>query len=693
MKNLSNLDKLNTNLILPNSQLNSNGATFRGLQMAVCTSPGKRDEDADDEDLFFLGKSLQDYQVEKFIVMHYDSNSYEDLIGSYFSCFAPELMEEHNCYPILMRLAWKEDNDNGDINATRIGFHNPFIFQRLKKMNLLTEKFIKERWGFYISLLSNGPFVIADKLGWMMKDKEIEEKFEKISRIIKLLLQHEKNTIEQLKKFFPQYDIEVVKPDIIRSYEPSKDQKQKKLTIINNTPLNTSKIDERLKLKGNAISVIREKERRDKEEVLKRLDDNQRILSTQDICKIFYPCKLTAYLFFEEVLNHACSAAFSSFENNYFKNVIQAHQAYVAVILIEVLDLLYPHVEEIPKAFGFDLEKDILIEKLWEIQEVYSDILEKEKAEYEAYEQQIQQLKQKKLENSKQATKAPVIKVNTNNNNANLENIPETKSQEHIIQENIADKKSEDLIEEQTRNVETVQKEEKTEKTNNSKIKKEEANLEKQTKKEEKEKRLQERNAERAAQIFTQHKIEQDEEEKAKEIKRMERIKKIHDLPSPNFVEEKIVSVFRKKKGGNADNFKKVFAELHNNRTLNKDQTLSLAFYIYEHILKANNIGCAEDFYNEVCVRAHYRHTDGHNFPTHYVDILRSTFVIFGIFPKDWKPQTKEDFDAMNKYLQRTIDKLLYQKKTVRGNIENLLAAKEKIETALKNTNNTNNSG
>lgn len=167
---------------------------------------------------------------------------------------------------------------------------------------------------------------------------------------------------------------------------------------------------------------------------------------------------------------------------------------------------------------------------------------------------------------------------------------------------------------------------------------------------------LQERNT----MIVFKHKIKLEEEEKAKQARRMERIKKLHDLPSAEFVETRIVNCLEQGKGKNGTFFYMVFGIEDNDRTMNHYNMLNLAKCVCD-ILRKNNIGCADDLLNEVKARTHFRHKDGNALPEHYVDILRSAFVTFGIFPKAWEPKTTEDFDARNKYIQRCDDKNFFE--------------------------------
>lgn len=70
---------------------------------------------------------------------------------------------------------------------------------------------------------------------------------------------------------------------------------------------------------------------------------------------------------------------------------------------------------------------------------------------------------------------------------------------------------------------------------------------------------------------------------------------------------------------------------------------------------------CGQNLLNNLLARIHHRHDSdkGDLFPRDYLSILRACFIIFGVFPKNWKPKTREDFDAIEKYHKRQLGYLL----------------------------------
>lgn len=179
-----------------------------------------------------------------------------------------------------------------------------------------------------------------------------------------------------------------------------------------------------------------------------------------------------------------------------------------------------------------------------------------------------------------------------------------------------------------------------------------------------KEKNLQDRKATQAKELTAAHKQELLAQEELKTKERLEAQGKVHDLPSPEFVQTQLIGKLR---GHHLIAFQMLFAQIDNDRIMNDQRVLDLAGHFMNSLVQ-NNIGCAKDFMNNVKVRIHRRHDtdDGDLLPKNYVDILRTVFVIFGIFPKDWNPETKGtqgDRDAMEKYRTRVADAAYWNNK------------------------------
>lgn len=112
---------------------------------------------------------------------------------------------------------------------------------------------------------------------------------------------------------------------------------------------------------------------------------------------------------------------------------------------------------------------------------------------------------------------------------------------------------------------------------------------------------------------------------------------KVYDLPSEEFVCKSIQGL----KHRNAKIFNCLFGEENTTDLVISESVVDLANH-FKVLFLQNNIGCADDLF----VKIKEKRNDN-------IGILRSCFVIFGIFPKGWRPKTSEDFEAMETLIYR----------------------------------------
>lgn len=332
--------------------------------------------------------------------------------------------------------------------------------------------------------------------------------------------------------------------------------------------------------------------------------NNKPILKIFKFLEEIYPSQFIAYLYFEILLEHIYSSKKQLSTESISQKVIGHARALTTSMLVESLKLLYPYAQQVTQKFGIDLAKDMQLQDLLERDGISSQITEAIN-EYD----ELQDLQKK--------SKCPLNKNLYTGNDNELPYNFDTSIHLGTKPPKIA-----------------------TNRTNNS------HNI---TIKSSKEKDHKKRNS----QIVAEYQALQTKKSNAALEKRMETIKHVYDLPPRTFVTESIIKVLSTT---NKQYFDMLFGLIPNDKKMTNNNIQHLTESIHK-ILAAENFQCADFFKMSVDARRHERHTDGNKLPENWINLRRSTFIIFGIFPENWEPKTKEDNDAMNKYEMRLYEK------------------------------------
>ncbi len=345
-----------------------------------------------------------------------------------------------------------------------------------------------------------------------------------------------------------------------------------------------------------------------KEEILDWIDRRKKVWTIISD-NTLYLSKVHVYMLFEHILDHI-SDTWDTLNNCYSKKSKDSqvdHLERSFRISMGFLELLLPYAIEITKAFGIDLQldKQLLIMRI-KGKQMVSRLSIDEYQEYQDLEQEVAEIARKEAEEEERQKQIEVNKA-------------------------ISTQRAKDLW-----------------------AARKQAEIERRTRGKEKVKERKNHNANIAQNAVNKFREEDAKKQEAKTTARKESQYKIHDLPSEDFVQNTIIANL------SADDvlvMETVFGELDYDYTISHKNAVNLAKNI-KKVLDDHNIGCAKDFYNYLIRRIHYVHDPdkGDLLPRHYVDILRACFVIFRIWLKGWAPKTKEDFDAMEKCLQRQAD-------------------------------------
>lgn len=499
------------------------------------------------------------------------------------------------------------------------------ILKRLLKIGLILKpgpilnRF--NRHDIILPMFEVGNFNMSDRFGWFCWNDGIKQIFDKITQSFRIMQLLEKICHQKIEKFECK---PVVTFNHVNSFKQQKSVANKQqgyqVNITHDGPHNLTNI-QRMQRKQMALTFVDNKMVEDKKLVLNCLKHYEAVWLIMSFD--FHPCKAYAYMLFEAILNHALSTktklGSEEFDHNPLKGFILNHLSRSFGILAGSLELLLPHATEITKAFEINLRLDERLSSLLSLyKSVAPHLVINEFGEYSDLQREVDGYRQR-------STQKPSLRLETKEHSLSLE-------QRNAIEANKAQSK------------ETAQKLVQARK---------EAELEREKKATEKDKRLKDRNQERAEKIVEKAKQEEAQREEIETKKRRELQIKFHDLPSERLVDELINCL-------NAHNtiiYNVIFSKHGNNNVINDQQVTNLADQ-FKDLLIAYSIGCAIDFYNEVIARIHRRHDSdtGDLLPSHYIDILRTCFIIFGLFPKGWEPKTREDFDAMEKFLQRKVD-------------------------------------
>lgn len=269
--------------------------------------------------------------------------------------------------------------------------------------------------------------------------------------------------------------------------------------------------------------------------------------------------------------------------------------------------------------------------------------------------------KNKKLEkpkNEHSSEKINIINENDTKDSENLENtiLIKTKSKDNtIIINNKKDENKkeiitdEDVLNQPIKNI-TIDDENKN--TENSEINNNDL-LKKVSNKEKKELNKLKKNLEKGKEFVEKFKEEKKKEENMTIDERIKNMKNVYELINDASYKE-LIEIHNFEQD---DIFQYIFGLQENDRKISYKEVLKFASKIATYLSKIGLSKCANELTEEVKNRQHEAHESndgGQKLPTHYLDILRSCFIIFGLYPrKNWTAKTSEDFDAMMKYESR----------------------------------------
>lgn len=335
-------------------------------------------------------------------------------------------------------------------------------------------------------------------------------------------------------------------------------------------------------------------------------NNNKSILFIFKHLEAIHPSQFIAYLYFEKFLNFVYASITGKDTFQDSHRILKAQQSLNRAMIIECLTLLFPYAQNVTQQFGIDLANDEKLKNLLETKGFLNKLSQK----IEKYENELNKIQQK--------SSFP--------NQDSLPEINEPFFNCHTAIDSTIKSKDKDL-------------------TKNLNI----------TTKSSQEKRLK---------IVVDYQVTQAEIISKEKKRQIEKIKTFYDLPSRTFVN----TIIKNLSTNNNLYFNMLFGQISNNMQMTNDNLENLTNAICKDLVQAK-LQCALSFKKEVEARRHERHTGGKKLPQHWLDLRRSTFIIFGIFPENWEPKTKEDRDAMAKYDQRCLDKEyfdIYQKNFVK---------------------------
>ncbi len=513
-----------------------------------------------------------------------------------------------------------------EANGGLSGILSQSIYDRLSKIGLFVKDIRGEpRKNIALPVLKASNFDIMDDFGWFCENFTVKEKLNKIAEGFKIMLLLEQIFSEKLE----QADV-VVK--VVTSN--SKDRR------------------ERVQAKLNGLEVGLKICEEDKKTALFCLRASRSVWQHMP-CDTFHPSKIYAYMLFEGMLSytlHIFKTAKAGSSNMHSDYVID-YMERVLRILVESLELLLPYAVEITKAFEIDLVSDSEFSNIRSVvKTMVSHLSIDEYKEYQDLEVEVAEI-EKVSEPSKTPKLSKKARARARKRDAAL------------LAGTVSVKKDESIsLSQSQQEVEEVNRQKQIEvnravmaaRARKVQEEREDAERERHIRGKEKVKELKDRKVNVAQTVANKHKEEEAKKQEAKTKARLESQYKIHDLPSEDFVQNTIIANLS---ANDILVMETVFGELDYDYTISHKNAVNLAKNI-KKVLDDHNIGCAKDFYNNLIARIHYVHDPdkGDLLPRHYVDILRACFVIFRIWLKGWEPKTKEDFDAMEKCLQRQAD-------------------------------------
>lgn len=586
----------------------------------------------------------------------------------------------------------------GDINpypAKRIVFSTGYIdssgtihrletstFIRLQKTGLCYKLNRDGKDRIILPLLGVGKFELFDKFGWCKSNSTIQKRLKTIAdahRVMLLLLRTTRKKIELfgLKEKISDRNAENITA-LPKHIKTEANKEKLPLSFSNNRSENTK---QRLRNKLAEKKDREQKETNDQKEVLDGLGHFEKLLTGLTIYSDVYPNKINAYMLFENLCNNFSDITiFMSrlFSNAYLKTELLDHCEHQHQIFRESLELLLPYATEITKAFHINIIDDSICDSLTKLSQKASGSAIAELKEHWDIERKLAMLvdevpnvvekkKQKvKKTGNKKKPKKSIAKASSKHedNSITLDQTDQTLVDIPQIPEEllkpVTKREVIDLshLDDQTVDLDQLNDQKMARK---AELERERSRLiARHEKNEAKAQRIAERKAIQAKEVVSKYKQEQNKQKEAEQRERQRTQVKIHELPSEELVWNTILPGLK----GNHSYIEMMFGQEENHIQMSHKHVVNLAQAL-RNALKENDISCADDLYNNVIARIHHRHdgATGDLLPRHYVDILRSCFIIFGIFPKDWEPKTEEDFDAMEKYYQRQLDYFYWESK------------------------------
>lgn len=488
------------------------------------------------------------------------------------------------------------------------------IYNRLRRIGIVSQK-PKYTDEFTIRLLCNQllflfdavklgvpsqePFTIKDQFSFMLADKEIEKTFKQIIEIGEAMM--------LARQTFRQNFSRLSEKKLVSSERTLVSSNIK----IPKTTGNTNTLRKRI---AKQVNDQQDNKRKALLLSFKQINDltcisnnNKPIVRSLKPLEEIYPSQFIAYLYFEALLEYIDgSSSGSGSKTSLFSQDegLNDQHSLAMAMFVECLRLLYPYAQKVTQQFNITLDDDKPLQNLLQSKGFLSQFTKKI-GKYEEL-QSVQKKAKRPPQNNK------VLSPITNNEpifNFDTSICLETKK----TKDDSKDKKP----------------------ANNPNISIKSSKLDK--------------DKERNLQIFADHQSAQKKKTDAKREKQMEGIKYFYDLPPRTFITEYIVEALT---GDHKLHFNMLFCKIHNDRQMTNENIRHLAKTIHKILLKGE-FQCADFFLAQVKKREHHRHTDGKELPEHWLNLRRTSFILFGIFPKDWEPQTSEDRDAMIKYENR----------------------------------------
>lgn len=537
----------------------------------------------------------------------------------------------------------------GTISSSKLMCFSESIYARLKQLHLIGQFSKNEIQKLYLPLLFEGHFQFIDNFHWFAYNSAIKNKFLYIAKLCAQMIKYTQLYCKRIEQFgdFPEIIIlnqNQGTPKNIENIFGSKTGSTSRITIVHNNTHNSRDTKHRLQMKHTALQTLKNM----KEDILNTLKQNCVVFASLSYFDNLLPNTIQAYLIFENMLNQVLNVKrfYGLHKDNPFFQKAFDHQLQITNVFIKFVELLIPYAKNVTRVFNIELEQDVDIISFRSISKVIPDTF---REEFETFKQFTSQ---NRVEENPIIPPAILLEsLIQNYTEASNHHTPISESPQSL---SLEEKQAIELLKAEN---EKLSKEKKEKAENIA----QQSHLVREQKKQDKGKTEAENKKLKAQKIVNQHKQETQEKELKEQNERSKLLSKIHDLPTSEFVQKEIIE---KLKGKLLNYFQILFGLVPNDNVINHQQIHDLTNHI-KIILSKHNIECANDLLSEVKARTHVRHDSdtGNLMPTNYVDILRTCFILFGIFPTNWEPKTVEDFDAMLKYEQRQLDALLFDAK------------------------------